>query len=285
MSCSADENNDSMAMKQLIPDKILGWSAEELKFYDRETIFDYMNGAGEIYRLYDYHKLLVKRFSNIDKFDIKVEIFDMGSSKDAYGIFSHSRQSENIGIGQGSEYNNGLLSFWKCGYYVCVLSGIENDEAKEILFKFAQTIEYNIKGKGILPDIIKYLPEEGLLDNSIRYFHRHESLNCHYYLASANILNLNTETEAVLASYSPDKMFLLIIDYENTDLADKAYESFINNYIPEADNGLAEIQGNKWVKTLQLDHYIIVVFDAGNSVQANKLVAAAAAKIEMQPVI
>lgn len=282
LSCLTKEKKDRTNMDQFISNEVLGWNAEKINYYDRETIFDYMNGAGEIYRLYSYRELLVKRFSKVDKPDITIEIFDMDNSEEAYGIFSHSHHFESAGIGQGSQYHNGSFYFWKGKYYICISAVKKSSKIKEVIFKFAQIISDSIKSEGKLPEILKCLPDDGLADNSTRYFHRHESLNCYYYLSGSNILNLNEETEAVLAKYNPDKAFLLIIDYKDIGLANKAYESFVKNYIPEADgNGLAQIQDGKWVKILLNDCYVVIVLDANDSAQANKIANTAITNIEM----
>lgn len=52
---------------------------------------------------------------------VKVDVFDMGSPRGAFGAFSHGRESIGAEVGQGSEYAGGLLTFWKHRYYVSVL--------------------------------------------------------------------------------------------------------------------------------------------------------------------
>jgi hypothetical protein len=70
------------------------------------------------------------------------------------------------------------------------------------------------------------LPTEGLRPLSERYFHLHQTLNYHYYLARENVLNLSPETDAVLGRYQPGSMILLIIDYEDEGPAADALVSF-----------------------------------------------------------
>ena len=274
-------NQKASEMNRLIPEKMPGWMAgEDTETYNRETIFDYINGAGEVYRQYDYRNLHVRQFFRTDYPVITIELFDMGSDKDAYGIFSHSRQGDDIGIGQGSEYRGGLLSFWKSRYFVCISADKQTDKTDTAIFEFARKIEQNIKEDGKPPEILKYLPEDGLRNSSIRYFHKHTSLNLHYYLASENILDLNEQTEAVLARYEPGQTYLLCVRYPDHKLAQAALRDFIAGYIPEADeSGLAQIEEHKWVKAITSKDFVVVVFDVFESSQAQALVKSVTAKL------
>lgn len=77
------------------------WDGKDLN-YNRRTIFDYIDGAGELYLAYNFQAVRVRRFEKSGQPSIIAELFDMGSSEDAYGVFSFERQDEDAGIGQGS---------------------------------------------------------------------------------------------------------------------------------------------------------------------------------------
>ena len=50
-------------MEQLLPAKTAGWSAAGAdRYYTRDNIFEYMDGAGEIYLAYDFQRLLVREY-------------------------------------------------------------------------------------------------------------------------------------------------------------------------------------------------------------------------------
>jgi hypothetical protein len=147
----------------LLPKEINGWSvAGEDKLFDTETIFDYINGAGEIYRAYNFRSLLARQYSREGQPNIIADLFDMGSAKDAYGIFSHSLEEEDVSIGQGATYMGGLLSFWKDRFFVSLYAEEETEEAKEALFSLAKEVAVSIKDEGQIPDIISFFPPENL---------------------------------------------------------------------------------------------------------------------------
>ncbi|MCP4581228.1 MAG: hypothetical protein GY839_06390 [candidate division Zixibacteria bacterium] len=270
------------AMENLIPDNIKGWTvADTTETYDRQSIFDYINGAGEVYRLYDFKNVLVKKFAKPDNPIITVEIFDMGSSRDAYGIFSHSRESDDSFVGQGSEFRGSLLCFWRNRYYVCVSAEKRTDEAMEAVTEMALTIAGNIGQDGPTPDLIYNLPTANLRVGTLRYFHKHTSLNYHYYLASQNLLNLDEQTEAVMALYDPGPAHLMCARYDNALKAIEAYNGFIEGYIPKAkETGLEQIKENSWVKAIIYDKYVIIAFDAPSAEQAAELVEATRKNVE-----
>jgi len=266
---------------ELVPGEFRGWKAQgEVEVYDRETIFDYIDGAGEVYRLYSFRKVVVRRLVKVDQPTIFVEIFDMGSSADAFGVFSHSREGEDLGIGEGSEQRGGLLCFWKGSFFVCIYSERETAETEETVPALAKGIAQRIKGEGGRPGLLEYLPPDGLQRLSIRYFHLYGSLNYHYYLADQNILKLSEQTEAVFARYQPGRTYLLLIQYQSSEEAAEALASFVSLYIPEAkESGIAEVQEGRWVKAILEGVFVAVVFDAPTAASAEALMGAVRAKL------
>jgi len=269
------EKGGGINMQNLIPIEIAGWKADAAtESYDRETIFDYMDGAGEVYRMYDYREMAVRRFVNPGQPGIVIELFDMGSSEDAYGIFSHSRDNEEIVPGQGAEYRTGMLYFWKDKYFVSIVTEKETPETKEALYEMAAVIDLKIKSKGAKPDILDCLPDQNLSASSVRFFHLYTSLNYHYYLSDQNILMLSDKTDAVLGIYQPDATYLTCIRYPDNDLAAKALTSFIDAYIPEAgESGVAQTENGKWVVSEPYGQYILLVFDATSELYGRELIA------------
>ncbi|MFQ6008921.1 MAG: DUF6599 family protein [Candidatus Zixiibacteriota bacterium] len=263
-------------MSDLVHQEMLGWKLQEpVETYDRETIFDYIDGAGEVYLMYDFRTVSVFHFAKTDEPEITVEIFDMGSTEDAYGIFSHARELEETGIGQGYEYRGSLLCFWKAQFFVCIMAESETAETKEATFALARSIDKQIAPSGGKPELLAYLPEKGLIPHTIRYFHTHSALNYHFFLAKQNILNLSRETRAVLAEYEPGSTYLLCIQYPSVQEANKGYDSFVKNYVPEAKGtGVAEIEQGKWLAVECESEFLIVVFDVPSEEYARQLIAA-----------
>ena len=90
------------------------------------------------------------------------------------------------------------------------------------------------------------------MENSILYFYNHTILNHHYFVANENILQLNKQTQGVLARYAleDEKSYLLVVQYPTIHDADMAYKSFLNAYLPDAmTKGMVQTENGKWTVT------------------------------------
>jgi len=275
LSCAGEEGNKMTTLAaRAVPGEVLGWKASDTtETYDRESIFDYIDGAGEVYRSYDFREVTVWRFTRPAGPDITVEIFDMGTPDDAYGVFSYARESEESGIGGGFEQRGGVICFWQNRYYVCVAADETTEDSRAAVMALARTIAERLPSLGAVPHLVRLMPREGMVEHTERFFHIHPSLNYHYFLAEQNVLNLSENTDAVLAAYQPGTTYLLCIEYPSAPEAREAHGGFIDNYLPEAaETGATKVAADKWVSALTLDRYVIVVLDAVSHERATALV-------------
>lgn len=281
---SFDPNKEESGFGQFLPDEINGWKAKaEDRIYDPETIFDYIDGAGEVYRSYNFRKLFVRRYVKEGEPDIVADCFDMGTSEDAFGVFTHDLEGEDVGIGQGSAYNAGLLSFWKAHFFISLYAEDETEEAKKAVFDLGGKIDASIGEEGERPDLISLLPAENLEEKSVHFFHNHTVLNYHFFVADENILLLDQKTEAVLGTYRDDKnkFRLLLIRYPEAKKANEAYEIFIKNYMPDAESpGLVKTENTRWTAAKVKEGFLLVAFDCPTDSSALTLMEDVERKIE-----
>lgn len=252
-------------LENLLPRKINGWEAKEKdELYNPQTIFDYINGAGEVYRSYNFRLLLARRFSKSGQPDIVADLFEMASSKDAFGVFTHDLEGEEAGVGRGSTYKGGLLSFWKGRFFVSLYAEEETKDAKEALFALGEKAASSIEDIGEEPDIISFLPEEALVEKSVHYFHNHMILNYHYYVSDENILLLDQETEAAIATYREEneRAYLLVVRYPDPSKASQAFQNFLKIYMPDAkEMGLVKTEDGKWTAARFKEDILVVLFN------------------------
>ena len=213
------------AMNTLVPKSIDGWKSEGGDgTYNRKDLYDYIDGEAEVYLAYAFREAFTRGFVQEGQPAITVDLFDMGTPSDAYGIFSFERESGDVGIGTDSEYSSGLLRFWKGNYFVSILADQETPESKSAVMSLGSAIASNIKEAGERPKIIGLLPEQGLNKISIRYLHVKASLDYQYYLWDKNILNLSPKTEVVLAKYQ-DGSRLMLVRYPQASQAQAAFKA------------------------------------------------------------
>lgn len=80
-----------------LPASINQWKLEGgIRRIDRTHIFDYMNGAGELYLAYHFDHLLVAEYKDGEDNDILVELYLMKSSRDAFGLLSLDWGGETV---------------------------------------------------------------------------------------------------------------------------------------------------------------------------------------------
>jgi hypothetical protein len=259
------------------------WDGEE-EIYGSRAIFDYIDGAGEVYLAYNFKNLIVRQFEKTGYPRIIAELYDMGSSNDAYGIFSFERQDEEAGIGQGSEFGGGLLRFWKGRYFVSVYADGQGPEVGQTILSLGRAIANSVPLTGQTPILINALPngKMGLVEKSIRFLHSHILLNQRFFVATQNILNLNPKTEVILAEYlrAGKKIHLLLVRYPDVNEAEAALQSFKSAYMPEVfDKGLMQTEDKKWTGTKRVNEFILIVFGASSEREEEELIQGTEKKI------
>ncbi len=239
------------------------------EIYDRDNLFDYMDGGAELYLAYDFERLVVQRYisaskSSLSKNSITVEIYQMTSSADAYGLFSFDQVGERVEIGQKGVYGYGLLKFWKDGFLVRILGS--QDDLRETIFQLAKNIDQKIKTKGEPPRLLSKIPKHDLIPDSDHFFHKQMLLNNLYFLSDKNILKLSDETDCILADFKVDEQILkfLLIEYRDSTEARNAYQKFNESYLKnEASekNRIIEVEEGKLVGMDLERNYLMLVFE------------------------
>lgn len=264
---------------QALPKKILGWEAVgKDAVYDRRTLYDYMDGGAEVYLAFDFNRVFVRKFAGPVNNEITLDIYDMTSPEEAFGIFSCDREDQEAGIGQESEYGFGLLRFWQGRYFVSIMAMGDEKAAEKVILELGKAVAAQLGPPGSKPALVKCLPEKNLRENRISYFHSHIILNNRFFLASENILNFNRKTECVFAEYQAGETetgCLLLIRYPDERQALAAYRSFLKSYIPDAQKtGEAQMENDKWTKAKVQKNMVAIVFEAVSKQWAEELQSA-----------
>jgi hypothetical protein len=274
---SRPQSPDPGPLASYIPRTAGPWLSEADQVFDADSIFSYIDGAGEVYRSYNMKRLVARRFHKDGKPDLVVDAFDMGGSADAFGVFSHDLEGADAGVGQGSNYKAGLLSFWQDRYFLSVYAEEETPETKALVLDLGRAIAAAIPGQGKMPELVTFLPADGLDRRSVRYFHSYSVLNYHYFVADADILKLAGTAEAVLADYAAvgrgARERLLLVAYPDAAAAAEAGGSFARAYLPDAKGRAAvRTENGTWTAYAVLGRHVAVVFDApGDGEAASRL--------------
>ena len=279
------EEKGKMGQEISMPSEAGGWKRDKKDTrYNSKTIFSYMDGAAELYLAYGFENLTVRRFEKLSQPPITVELYEMDSSEDAYGVFSYEHQDESAGIGQGSEFGGGLLRFWKGKYFVSIYAEGEGPDVESGILQIGRATANSITSVGPEPKLVGFIPgkDVGLVDKSVRYLKSHILLNQRFFIAHQNILNLSRKTEAVLAQYIQDKQKtqLLLIRYPDSKEAVDAYQSFMRVYLPDAGGkDRLKTEDRKWTFARQRNQFVVIVFGASTEDSGEALLKATEKKL------
>jgi hypothetical protein len=279
------EEKGKMNREISLPSEVGGWKWDEKEMkYNSKTLFKYIDGAAELYLAYGFEKLTVRWFERSSQPPLVVELYEMASSEDAFGVFSFEHQDEDAGIGQGSEFGGGLLRFWRGKYFVSVYGEGEGTEVESGILVMGRAVANSIPATGPEPKLVGFIPgkELGLVDKSVRYLKSHVLLNQRYFIAHQNILNLSRKTEAVLAQYLQGKLKtqFLLIRYSDLKEARNAYQSFMKAYLPDVrGTDRSKTEDRKWTFARQRNEFVFIVFGASTEADAEALIKATEGKL------
>ncbi|MFW6159649.1 MAG: DUF6599 family protein, partial [Acidobacteriota bacterium] len=150
-----------------------GWqvSGEALRFHP-ENLFEYINGAAEIYLSYNFQELITAEYKEEEsQASVSVEIYDMGSTENAFGIYSAERfmDSNFIPIGLQGYIEEGVLNFLVDRFYVKLFCFEGGDNSEEIMKGFAREICQRIGRTGNWPEVLSFFPQKNLISNSEKF--------------------------------------------------------------------------------------------------------------------
>ena len=131
---------------------------EQPAFYDSSTLYQYMDGAADVFQTYDLQALFHRDFK-AGPVELTVDIFDMGTLENAFGMYAAERSPkyEFVTIGTEGYRDEGILNFFQDRYYV-KLAGF-GAGADPALRQFAVAISERMGGDKGFPAFLSKLPE------------------------------------------------------------------------------------------------------------------------------
>ncbi len=281
------EAHEKGAMNDTIrwPVEAGGWKAAgEAVQYQGRAIFDYIDGAGEVYLAYNFKQLTVHRYERGGHAAVIAELYEMGSPADAFGLFSFDRQDPEAGIGQGSEFGGGLLRFWKGRHFVSVYGEGEGHEQEQAVLEIGRGLASSIVETGEPPRLIRSLPEGKQIEGTVKFVRSHVLLNQRCFISHENILQLEAGTEAVFARYDfgKDKTFVLLVNYPSQERARAALTTFRKAYMLDAE-GMVQDEDGAWTGAEKEGPAIIIALHAPKAEVVRQLIDETKTKLKEEP--
>lgn len=240
---------------------VSGWTiARPVETFDSKTLYNLVNGQADWFFAYGFEQVAVQRYQNADGVLLNVEVWQLATPADAYGLFTASIAGEPLAVGNEGDTDPGRrITFWQNRYYVSVNALQPVPDAD--LLAFAQVISLALPTGGEPPAVVNRLPREGLVARSPLFFHEELSFQDRLWLGGKNILGLSRETNGVLAQYDLGgaEVQLLLVEYPDG---------------VHAAMGLAALQGSEVEGLLAADardNLLAAVFGEGDAAAAEGL--------------
>ena len=161
-------NSISEAKNFAFPE-MAGWKQSgEIQTFIPKNLYEYINGAADLYFAYDFQELEVEEYQNEKKASVTIDVYLHRTPLHAFGIYSQERLPEAnfLDIGIQGYYEKGFLNFLTGPYYVKLSTINTGPEDQEVLVAFAKKMAENLGKKGSFPTILSSFPAEGKKGNS-----------------------------------------------------------------------------------------------------------------------
>lgn len=229
---------------------------QETRRIDPAAIFDYMDGAGEMYLAYRFDHLDVFEYHAAAEGDILVEIYRMAGPDDAFGLLSVDWGGDAVAFAAAAPaaagaaewpralYGAGLLRLRAGAVYARVMATRETPASRDAVLALGRTIAA-AHAPAAPPRLVLAVPPQvaaglRLRRDSVCFLRSHLVLNSAYFLSQRNILDLGSDVGAVTASYETPasargvgRPRVVLVRYPDARRARTALAHFRQAYLPE----------------------------------------------------
>jgi len=282
-----------------LPAEVGGWTHAGVRRVDPESIFEYMDGGGELYLAYNLRHLEVHEYESPGREPIVAELYHLPTSDDAWGLLSTDWGGEAVALTDGpvptsagrtpaarALYGAGLLRFAAGTLYGRILAERETPASREAVLAVGRAAAAG-RSASAPPRLIGALPlvAEGglrLLPDRVVFFRSHLVLNSVYFVSPSDILSLGPRSEGVAATFERSgggaKPRLVLIRHPDEDSAKAAVASFLRAYLPgtggtvPAQTVAAEVEDG-WMATRRHGRSLALAFVCASREEAERLVA------------
>ena len=149
--------------------EITGWNQSgAIQTFIPKTLYEYINGAGDLYLMYECEELKVAEYQDDKKASVTIDVYRHKNAMYAFGIYSQERlpNANYINVGVQGYVESNVLNFLTGPYYVKISSYNTGAEDQEILLTFARKVSDNLGEIGAFPSILSSFPGEGKKKNA-----------------------------------------------------------------------------------------------------------------------
>ena len=152
--------------------EIKGWKQSgEIQTFIPKNLYEYINGAADLYLMYDFQELKSAEYVNEKKASVIIDVYRHKTPTHAFGIYSQERlpKANFINVGAQGYIEEEILNFIAGPYYVKITGYKIESGGQEVLISFAKKVLENLGEKGTLPTLLNSFPRDGKVKNSEKF--------------------------------------------------------------------------------------------------------------------
>jgi hypothetical protein len=157
-------------MASVFPE-ISGMTKGKPEMYTPDNLYEYINGAAEVFLSYDFRELAALTYEDPQKHSLTIDIYRHSDARNGFGIYSQEKpvKGDFLRIGAQGYYEKGVLNFFKGSYYV-KMSGFDlGDKDKTVLGDVAKKIAQGLSGATHFPLPVTCFPGKGKVKDSEKF--------------------------------------------------------------------------------------------------------------------
>jgi len=144
----------------------------EVETYDPANLFEYINGEAELFRDYDFVQMVTAYYIQSEQTSLafSIDIFDMGSPLNAFGIYSMYRRPglQFQELGEEGIVSATNVKFYKGKYFVQLNTASMDSGAQCAIISCARNIAAKISPASV-PEELTWLPETDRMAHTLTY--------------------------------------------------------------------------------------------------------------------
>ena len=152
-----------------------GWVREgQVSVYTSENLYKYIDGEAELYMPYGFQRAATVMYVKPGSKEggLVVNVFEMGSLLDAFGIYGNYRSPsvDRVAVGAEGFADESELMFFKDKYFAQIMASGTLTQERPLFLACANSLAAAMPGKAAMPPELELLRVAGLVPASEKYF-------------------------------------------------------------------------------------------------------------------
>jgi len=206
----------------------------KVTLFDKDTLFDHINGESELYFPYGFEVLVSARYfsRNNPQSAFDADIYKMGSLLDAFGMYANYRRKDDADVNVGAEgtASTSQLLFYQDRYFVRLQASGTTNPGSDIFLACARAISQKLPRNAGRPKELDAFIVPAIERKSMRYI-------------AQSLLGYEFFRKGIVAdTFLNDEHFQVFLVLENSrEAARKAFDQY-GEYLKTSDKNVQIVQ-------------------------------------------